>query len=50
MVKAKFASRQKPKDPREALLEERARIEKTIKRLQGQLKEIEKRLASSEKG
>lgn len=50
MVKAKFASRKKPKDPREALLEERARIEKTIKRLQAQLKEIEKRLASSEKG
>ena len=50
MVKAKFASRQKPKDPREALLEERARIEKTIKRLQAQLSEIEKRLASAEKG
>jgi hypothetical protein len=50
MVKAKFASRQKPKDPRDALLEERGRIEKTIKRLQAQLKEIEKRLASAEKG
>lgn len=50
MVKAKFASKQKPKDPREALLEERTRIEKTIKRLQGQLKEIDKRLAGKQGG
>ena len=34
----------------EALLEERTRIEKTIKRLQGQLKEIDKRLAGTQGG
>jgi hypothetical protein len=50
MVKAKFATKQKPKDPREALLQERERIEKSIERLQGQLKEIDKRLSAAEKG
>lgn len=45
MVKAKYAAKQPPKDPREALLEERARIEKSIGRLQAQLKEIDRRLA-----
>jgi len=50
MVKAKFASKRKPKDPREALLEERARIEKSITRLQAQLKEIDKRLSKKDKG
>lgn len=50
MVKAKFAATQKPKDPREALLQERGRIEKSIQRLQEQLKEIDKRLSAAEKG
>jgi predicted nucleic acid-binding Zn-ribbon protein len=50
MVKAKFAAKQKPRDRREALLQERERIEKSIQRLQGQLKEIDKRLSAAEKG
>ena len=44
MVKAKYAGKQAPKDPRAALAAERERIQKTIERLRRQLKEIEKRL------
>ncbi len=45
MVKAKYGPGRAPKDPREALVAERQRLEKGIDRMKKQLKEIEKRLA-----
>ncbi len=44
-VKAKYGPSRPPKDPREALVAERQRLEKGIDRMKKQLKEIEKRLA-----
>jgi hypothetical protein len=44
MVKARYAAKKASKDPRQALIAERERIEKSIQRLRRQLKEIEKRL------
>jgi hypothetical protein len=45
MVKAKYAGKKQPRDPREALQAERTRIQKSIERLSKQLQEIEKRIA-----
>jgi hypothetical protein len=46
MVKAKYGPARAPKDPREALVAERQRLEKGIDRMKKQLKEIEKRLVA----
>ena len=48
MVKAAYGARPKPKNPRAELEEERSRIERTIKRLQDRLGEIERRLGAAE--
>ena len=47
MVKAQSARGTKPAGPREALLKERTRIQRTIDRLKAKLKEIDKRLESA---
>ena len=44
MVKARYAGKHFPRDPREELVNERTRIERTIERLRKKLKEIDKRL------
>ncbi len=49
MVKARYATRPAPQDPREALLRERERIERTIERLRKRLQEIERRIAAANK-
>jgi Putative metallopeptidase family (DUF6782) len=49
MVKAKYATRPEPRDPREALLKERARLEGMIERLQRRLEEIQRRIEKAEK-
>jgi hypothetical protein len=48
MVRAEYVARPKPKDPRAELEEERARIKRTISRLQERLKEIDRRLGGRE--
>jgi hypothetical protein len=48
MVKAAYGTRPKPKNPRAELEEERARIRRTIRRLQERLKEIDRRLDGEE--
>lgn len=48
MVKAAFGARQKPRDPRAELKEERARIARTIERLTERLAEIDRRLGRKE--
>lgn len=45
MVKSRYGARPKTANPRDALLEERARIERTIRRLQSRLEEIDRRIA-----
>jgi len=47
MVKARHADRPSPRDPREVLLKERDRLERTIDRLRRRLEEIEKRLEAA---
>ncbi len=44
MVKEDYAARKKPKEAREVLVEERGRIERTIKRLKAKLAEIDSRI------
>ncbi len=44
MVKARYAARKEPPDPREALQAERQRLESSIERLKKRLSEIEKRI------
>jgi hypothetical protein len=44
MVKARYAPKKEPPDPREALQAERQRLENNIERLKKRLKEIEKRI------
>jgi hypothetical protein len=48
MVRAEYAARAKPRDPRAQLEEERTRIRRTIRRLQERLKEIDRRLGGAE--
>ncbi|HVO40968.1 MAG TPA: hypothetical protein VMV03_18205, partial [Spirochaetia bacterium] len=44
MVKARYAERRAPRDPREALLKERERLERMIERLRKRLQEVERRI------
>jgi hypothetical protein len=46
MVKAKYTERPTPRDPRQALMKERDRLERMIHRLRNRLEEIEKRIAA----
>ncbi len=50
MIKARYAARPIPRDPREALVMERERIERMIERLRKRLEEIERRISTLSRG